>query len=85
MYYDTFDVFMNSQNPPTPIHTTNGCQDTCGSTDCIFESAQINRQGLFRLQPRDIGSTVSNDGNNPNGWGYYYVLDTTETFKPRSL
>jgi len=34
LYYDTFEVFMNSQNPPTPVHTTNGCQDRCGGSNC---------------------------------------------------
>ena len=36
MYYDTFDLFMNSQNPPTATNVVNDCQDTCGSTNCIF-------------------------------------------------
>jgi len=36
LYYDTFHVFLNSQNPPTPSHTTNACTDICGSTNCIF-------------------------------------------------
>jgi hypothetical protein len=72
LYYDTFDVFMNSQ----PVGTlTNNVQDCQTYATTIFSSGPINHAGLFRFDPRSVSGYNSL-------YGYYFVLDTTSDFKP---
>lgn len=75
LYYDTFDLFMNSQNPTPSYSVVEGCQSSCSCT--IFNS-NINNVNYFRFYPYIAGSpSVS--------LGYYYVIDTTAAFKPMTL
>lgn len=37
------------------------------------------------MAPRALGSSVNLDSNDPNGYGFYYAIDTTNAIKPRSL
>lgn len=55
LYYDTFDVFMNTQNVGTLSHTSYDCRQHTSST--IFER-DINHVGYFRFYPRSIGGYV---------------------------
>lgn len=79
LYYDTFDVFMNSQNPNPTYAVTEGCYDgtDCPTTCTVFNS-NINARNYFRFSPRPMGSYSSSTG-------YYYAIDTTAVLKPRSL
>ena len=76
LYYDTFDVFMNSQNVGTLSHGSYDCRSHTSST--IMNSGPINHEGYFRFYPRSIGGFNSL-------YGYYFVLDTTKDFIPSSL
>jgi hypothetical protein len=79
LYYDTFDVFMNSQNPNPTYAVTDGCYGGtgCPSSCTVFDS-NINSRNYFRFSPNPMGSYSSTPG-------YYYAIDTTSVLKPRSL
>lgn len=79
LYYDTFDVFMNSQTPNPTYSQTLDCMSNygCGGSCTIFDN-NINNRNYFRFQPVAMGGYTTS-------LGYYYVLDTTSVFKPRSL
>ena len=64
LYYDTFDVFMNSQNPSPSADATRNCNHH--SSD-IFQSVQVGDVGWFRFYPRNKGDSISSNG-------YYYVM-----------
>lgn len=66
---------MNSQNPPTPTIVTDGCQQYYTN---IMNDGPINHVGNFTIAPRVIGSVNSI-------YGYYFVIDTTDDFKPMPL
>ena len=74
LYYDTFDLFMNSQSNSASTFNTIGCQ---GSQTTFFYSPPINNIGYVRIYPANIGGWAST--------GYFFVLDTTNSFKPQSL
>lgn len=78
LYYDTFDLFMNSQNPAPTYSAVEGCQSGAGCISCTIFNNKINSINWFRFSPYITGSpTVSQ--------GYYYVLDTTSVLKPLTL
>ena len=72
LYYDTFDVFLNSQTASTTNYNY-GCQDFNSE---IMISSTVNSVGRFRFTPKIIGSWNSI-------YGYYFALDTTNSFKPK--
>jgi len=74
LYYDTYDVFMNSQTPGAPSNVISGCQDYNGSRVLGGYVTQVN---WFLFYPYAYGTITAN--------GFYYVLDTTNMFQPMSL
>jgi hypothetical protein len=64
---------MNSQTAAPLGHYNYGCQSYYSS---IMNSGPINNVGYFRISPVIIGSFSSS---------YYFVLDTTNSFKPKEL
>lgn len=79
LYYDTFDVFMNSQNPAPTYSVTEDCQtgSFCYLCTTIF-NGNINSVNWFRFSPYIAGS--------PNtDLNYYYVIDTTKVIQPSTL
>jgi hypothetical protein len=80
LYYDTFDVFMNSQNPNPTFYATNDCQVGYGCSSCTIFSSDINNRNWFRFAPNPMTTYNTN-----SGFGYYYVIDTSAVIKPRSL
>lgn len=76
LYYDTFDVFMNSQTPNPTGNYASDCQSSCSS--CTIFSGNVYNVQWFRFYPYAIGSVSST-------FGYYYVLDTTSVFTPMTL
>ena len=76
LYYDTFDVFMNTQNVGTLTNTSYDCQNFNGGS--IFLAGNINNVGYFQIYPRSVSGFSSL-------YGYYFVLDTTDDFKPMTL
>lgn len=79
LYYDTYDVFMNSQTPTPTFALTEDCQSgtECYGSCTIF-STNINSRNNFRFSPRPLTSFSASPG-------YFYALDTTAVLKPRSL
>ncbi|CAM6005532.1 unnamed protein product [Sphagnum balticum] len=71
IFYDTFDLFLNSQPPATANNQNLNCDAYTGQ---ILYSGQVNGQGWFRFYPYLASGSVSN--------GYWYVLDVTNDFKP---
>ena len=49
LYYDTFDVFMNSQTASPVADTSYGCRDRNSGT--IFHSGPVNHVGYALLYP----------------------------------
>ena len=76
LYYETFDVFMNSQTPAPTASGVEDCRASCSS--CTIFSGDVQTRGWFRFYP-EANSSVS------SAFGYYYALDTTDIIKPRSL
>jgi len=76
LYYDTFDLFMNTQNVGTLSHVSYDCK--AFTSLIVLNSGPVNHPGLIRIFPRSIGgfSTL---------YGYYFVLDATDDFKPMDL
>jgi hypothetical protein len=72
LYYDTFDLFMNTQNVGTLSHVSYDCQDPYAN---VLNSGPINHGGYIRFRPRSIGGFDAN-------YGYYFVLDSTADFRP---
>jgi hypothetical protein len=73
LYYDTFDLFLNSQTASPSGNYNYGCQDFNSG---IMNSGPINNVGYFRFTPKIIGTWNSI-------YGYYFALDTTSSFKPK--
>jgi len=73
LYSDTYDVFMNSQNPT--LQQANG---TRGTRSNSFENGKnISDQGWFAFDVRTLGS-VPISGTD----GYYMAIDLTNSLKP---
>lgn len=75
LYYDTYDVFMNSQTPGTPSNPVSDCQAYYGGRILNGLVTQVN---WFLFYPYAIGGVSST-------LGFFYVLDTTSVFTPMSL
>ena len=75
LYYDTFDLFMNSQsNSPTDFLTTS-CRDVC---NCDIFGSEINNRNSFLFYTNSLGSFDANIG-------YFYAIDMTSALTPRSM
>jgi hypothetical protein len=75
LYYDTFDLFMNSQaNNPT-VFQTSSCKDVC---NCGIFSSEINNRNSFLFYTNSLGSFDANIG-------FFYAIDMTSALTPRSL
>ena len=73
LYYETYDVFMNSQNPT--LQQTNATRATRG--DSYGDGKDIGDQGVFSFDVRKIGSVGIT-----TSLGYYMALDLTDSMKP---
>lgn len=75
MFYDTFDLFLNSQTP-TPV------ADSSMNADAVYGtilSGDVGNINWFRFYPTKVGSTAITAAN-----GFYYVLDMTTDFYVQS-
>ena len=75
LYYDTFDIFMNSQNPVPLADSSRGCDYY--TTDFAEDNYQVGDLGWLRFYPR------TKDGN--PGPGYYYVIKLPVEFTPANV
>jgi hypothetical protein len=73
LYHDTYDVFMNSQNPT--LQQTNATRGTRG--DSFEDGKDIGDQGVFAFDVRKMGSVGIT-----TSLGYYMALDLTDSMKP---
>ena len=75
LYYDTFDLFMNSQTPSPyasvylPCNNWNACWNV--------NNNDISDVSWFRFYPTNMGGLSASGG-------YYYALDLTTDFLPMS-
>jgi hypothetical protein len=79
LYYDTFDVFMNSQTAAPTYSVVEDCSSGAycyGS--CVILNSDVYQRNWFRFSPYIAGSP------DPT-LGYYYVIDTTVALQPNSL
>lgn len=75
LYYDTYDLFMNSQaNSPT-TYTTTSCRDVYNGD--IF-SSEINNRNSFLFYTNSLGAFDP-------AIGFFYAIDMTSALKPRSM
>jgi hypothetical protein len=73
LYHDTYDVFMNSQNP-----TLQQANSTRGTRSDSFEDGQdVSNQGVFAFDVRRLGSVTISSTE-----GFWMALDLTDSFKP---
>jgi hypothetical protein len=73
LYHDTYDVFMNSQNPTVVV--SNSTRNT--RADSFEDGKDIGDQGVFAFDVRkkgSVGITAS--------LGYFMALDLTDSMKP---
>ena len=74
LYYDTFDLFMNSQTPAPAADSSRNCNSVYHD---VFESVQVGGVGWFRFYPRNKGDSIS------SSVGYYYVLQLPKDIQPQ--
>lgn len=73
MYHDTYDVFMNSQNP-----TLQQSNNTRGTRSNSFQDGEdVSNQGVFAFDVKKLGS-VAISGTE----GFWMALDLTDSLKP---
>ena len=78
LYYDTFDLFMNSQTPAPTYSVVEDCQSGASCSSCTIFSSDITNRNWFRFSPYIAGSPTLS-------LGYYYVIDTTSVLKPLTM
>jgi len=74
LYYSTYDVFMNSQNPT--LQQTNGTRAARG--DSFENGFDISDQAVIAFDVRKLGSVAIDTVTE----GYYMAIDLTDNFKP---